>query len=96
MSRQAMNNIFVEEERVRKTLCMDKKTCGCVQKTSYGLPYACIVAMKICHNKPIQLDEIDRHWQRLYMGEEQSDEDFFLSRRTGVIFKNVSKESLTK
>jgi len=53
MSRQAMNNIFLEEERARKTLCMDKKTCGCVQRTSYGLPCACFIAMKIRHNKPI-------------------------------------------
>jgi len=61
MSRQAINNIFVEEEHARQTLCMDKKTCGCVQRTSYALPYACIIAMKIHYNKPIRLDEIDRH-----------------------------------
>jgi len=38
MSRQAINYIFVEEERDRKTLCIEKKTCGCVQRKSYGLP----------------------------------------------------------
>ena len=53
MSRQTMNYIFVEEERVRKTLCIEKKTCGCVQRTLYGLPCSCFIAMKICHNKPI-------------------------------------------
>jgi len=61
MSRQAMNFIFVEEERAKKTLCIEKKTCGCVQRTSYGLPCACFIAMKICHNKLIRLDEIHPH-----------------------------------
>ena len=78
MSRQGMNFIFVEEERARRTLCIEKKTCVCVQRTSYGLPCACFIAMKICHNKPIRLDEIHPHWHKLYMGEEQSNEDLFV------------------
>jgi hypothetical protein len=69
MSRQATNNIFVEEERARQTLCMVKKTCGCVQRTSYGLPRACIIAMKVRHNKPIRLDEIYLHWQRNFFSD---------------------------
>jgi len=77
MSRQAMSYIFVEEERARKTLCMDKKTCGCVQMTSYGLPCACFIAMKIRHKKPIRLDEIHPHWHKLYMDEEESNEALF-------------------
>jgi len=77
MSRQAMNYIFVEEERARKTLCIEKKTCGCVLRTSYSLPCACFTAMKIRHNKPIRLDEIHPHWHELYMREEESNEDLF-------------------
>ena len=46
MSRQAMNFIFVEEERARKTLCIEKRTCGCVQRTSYDLPCACLISVK--------------------------------------------------
>jgi len=84
MSRQAMNYIFVEKECVRETLCMDKKNCGCVLKSSYGLPCACIIDMKICHNKPIRLDEIDRHWQKLFMGKEESNDEFFFFRSGGV------------
>jgi len=72
-----MNFIFVEEERARKTLYIEKKTCGCVQRTSYGLPCACFIAMKIRHNKHIRLDEIHPHWHKLYMGEEESNEDLF-------------------
>jgi len=36
MSRQAMHFIFLEEENARKTLCMDKKTCSCVQTRSFS------------------------------------------------------------
>jgi len=53
MSRQAMNFIFSEEECARKTLCIDKRTYSCVIRTLYGLPCACFIAMKICHNKSI-------------------------------------------
>ena len=67
----------MEEERSRKTLCIEKKTCSCVQRTSYGLPCACFISMKIRHNKPIRLDEIHPHWHKLYMGEEESNEDLF-------------------
>jgi len=72
-----MNYIFMEEERARKTLSIEKKTCDCIQRTSYGLPCACFIAMKIRHNKPIRLDEIHPHWHKLYMGEEESNEDLF-------------------
>jgi len=74
---------------------MDKEICGCVQRTSYGLPCACEIATKIFENKPILLDEIHHHWLRLRMGEESS-EDVFLSRMSSRVFKNVSRNSLFK
>ena len=40
MSRYALDNIALEEERCKGTLCMDKEICGCIQRTSYGLPCA--------------------------------------------------------
>jgi len=92
-----MNYIFVEEECARKTLCIEKKTCGCVQRMSYDLPFACFIATKICHNKLIRLDEIHPHWHKLYMDEEESNEDLFsVARRSGVVFKNVLKEFRSK
>jgi len=51
---------------------------------------------EIRHNKPIRLDEIELHWHKLYMGKEESNEEFFQSWRSGVVFRNVSKESDTK
>jgi hypothetical protein len=61
VSRYAMNNIALEEEHCRKTLCMDKEICGCVQRTSYELPCACFIATKIREDKPILLDETHHH-----------------------------------
>ena len=61
VSRYALGNISLEEERCRGTLCMDKEICGCVQRTSYGLPCACFIATKIHDDKPILLDEIHDH-----------------------------------
>jgi len=61
VSRCALENIALEESRCRGTLCMDKEICGCVQRTSYGLPCACEIATKILEDKPILLDEIHHH-----------------------------------
>jgi len=94
VSRYALDNIALEEERCRGTLCMDKEICGCVQRTSYGLPCAYFIASKIREDKPILLDEIHHHLHKLSMGEE-SNEDGFLSRRSGMVFKNVSRKSLS-
>jgi len=47
VSRYALDNIALEESRCRETLCMDKEICGCVQRTSYGLPRAYEIAIKI-------------------------------------------------
>jgi len=62
VSRYALDNIVLEEEHCRGTLCMDKEICGCVQRTLYGLPCACFIATKIYDDKPILLDEIHHHW----------------------------------
>jgi len=61
VSRFALDNIALEESRCTGTLCMDKEICGCVQRTSYGLPCACEIATKIHEDKPILLDEIHHH-----------------------------------
>ena len=61
VSRYALGNIVLEEQSYRETLCMNKESCGCVQRKSYGLPCACFIAIKIRDNKPILLDEIHRH-----------------------------------
>nr|ABN06011.1 Ovarian tumour, otubain, putative [Medicago truncatula] len=76
VSRYALDNIALEETHCRETLCMNNDICGCVQRTSYGLPYACEIATKLLEEKPILLDEIHHHWHRLRMGEEINEVDF--------------------
>ena len=72
----ALDNIALEESRCRGTLCMDVEICGCVQRTSYGLPCACFIATKICEDKPILLDKIHHHWHRLCMSQESNEDGF--------------------
>jgi len=78
VSRWALDNIALEESRYKETLCMDKEICGCVQRTSYGLPCACEIATKILEDMPILLDEIHQHWHGLHMGEESNDHGFYV------------------
>jgi len=76
VSRWALDNIALEESRCREKLCMDKEICGCVQRTSYGLPCAWKISTKILEDKPILLDKIHHHGLRLRMGEESNEDDF--------------------
>ena len=57
VSRAALSFIFEEANRSTK---IDSKDCGCVLRTSYGLPCACILALKIREHKSIQEDDIHR------------------------------------
>jgi len=91
VSRYALGNIVLEEERCRGTLCMDKKICGCVQRTSYGIPCACFIATKIRDDKPILLDEIHHHWYRLSMGQESNEDDFSVEKEWNEIQERLKK-----
>jgi len=66
---------FIYEEAKRsKAFGFARKDCGYVQKTTYGLPCACIIAMKRKEKFPIRLDDLYPHWQRLTVcGEEVYD-----------------------
>jgi len=95
VSRYVLGNIVMEEQRCRETLCMDKEICGCVYRTSYGLPCAYFIATKIRDYKPVLLDEIhiigiSYVWMKKVM------KIVFLSCRSGIMFKNVSRKSLIK
>jgi hypothetical protein len=94
VSRAALG--FIDDELTRsRTFGFDKEDCGCVQKTSYALPCACIIAMKRKKKFPILLDEVHPHWQRLSVHGEEVDEHFSVTE-DGMPFKNVSKEPLTR
>ncbi|GAU27086.1 hypothetical protein TSUD_103950 [Trifolium subterraneum] len=58
ISRQALH--FIRGEEIRSRDCgRNRKKCGCVIKKTYGLPCACLIALKIEKKLPIRLDEID-------------------------------------
>jgi hypothetical protein len=68
---------FIDYELARSRIFgFDKEECGCVQKTSYRLPCACIISMKRKKKISILLDEVDPHWQRLSVHGEEVDEHF--------------------
>ena len=57
VSRKALRFIYDELKR-SKTFGFREEDCGCVQKTSYRLPCACIIAMKIKQKLLLVLDDI--------------------------------------
>jgi hypothetical protein len=64
ISRNALRYIRGEELRTRE--CgKNRKKCGCVIRRTYGLPCACLIALKIERKLPIRMDELNTHWKRL-------------------------------
>jgi hypothetical protein len=77
--------------RETMTFSFAKKDCGCVQKTPYGFPCACIVAMKRKGKLSIRLDDIDPHWQRLSACGEEDDYDFSIMEKWNGIQERLKK-----
>jgi len=75
VSRRALKFIYDELKR-SKTFNFGKEDCGCVQKTSYGLPCAGIIAMKSKQKLSLVLDDIYPHWKRLSVQGQEIDDDF--------------------
>ena len=79
-----------EEAKRFKTFNIAKKYYDCVIKTSYELPCACILSMKI-KKLPIQLDDINPHWQRFPICEEEVDDDFSVMEEWNDIQERLKK-----
>ncbi|KAL5122085.1 PKS-NRPS hybrid synthetase [Glycine soja] len=64
VSRSALSHITEEYDRV-KTAGIDSSICGCIVRTTHGLPCACELARysTMCH--PIPLEAIHAHWRKL-------------------------------
>ncbi|KAH1219784.1 hypothetical protein GmHk_12G033628 [Glycine max] len=62
VSRYALNQIAGEFERVNY-VCIDSSRCGCIMRTTYGLPCACELARYVVGS--ISLDTIHMFWRRL-------------------------------
>ena len=62
VSRYALNQIVVEFERV-SYVGIDSSRCGCVMRTTHGLPYACELVRYVIGS--ILLGVIHMFWRRL-------------------------------
>jgi len=92
VSRRALRFIYDGLKR-SKTFGLDKEDCGCVQKTSYMLPCACIIVMKSKQKLPIVLDDIYPHWKRLSVQGEEIDHDFSVMEEWNGIQKRLKTSS---
>jgi len=64
ISREVLHHLVVEYNKALE-IGTDKSKCGCLSLITYGLPCACMIALKINNGTAIHLDEIHTHWKRL-------------------------------
>ena len=90
VSRPALGFIY-DELTCSRTFSFSKEDCACVQKTLYGLPCACIIAMKRKEKLHILLDDVDPHWQRLSVHGEEVDDHFSVMEEWIVIQERLKR-----
>ncbi|KAH1229000.1 hypothetical protein GmHk_10G028872 [Glycine max] len=66
VSRYVLNQIFVGYEHVSYAV-IDSSCCGCVMRTTYGLPYACELARYVVDSIPLGV--IHMFWRWLSLSE---------------------------
>ena len=64
VSRASLNMILMEFKRATQ-VDIDKGICGCVNRTSYGLPCAHELGQLIKEGRTIPLDSVHSHWRKL-------------------------------
>ena len=64
VSRASLNMILMEFKRATQVE-IEKGICGCVNRTSYGLPCAHELAELIKEGRTIPLDSVHSHWRQL-------------------------------
>ena len=64
VSRASLNMILMEFKRATQVE-IEKGICGCVNRTSYGLPCAHELAELIKEGRTIPLDSVHSHWRKL-------------------------------
>ncbi|MCI22336.1 FAR1-related protein [Trifolium medium] len=68
VSWKAVKRLVAEVARVEH-VGTDKSKCGCLNRTTFGLPYACELTKTINEGKPICLDDIHTQWKRLSLND---------------------------
>ena len=74
VSRHAIQIIVDELCRANK-VGIDKIACGCITRTTHGLPCACELAMCLMRGMKIPLDLVDGHWKSLRFGDHQPQQE---------------------
>ena len=86
-----MTTYIFDEANTPRQLALIRKKFGFVIKTLYGLRYACILAIKICNERPIQLDEINHHWQMLCFEATMGEDGFSVMDEWNGIHEHLKK-----
>ncbi|KAK2395946.1 hypothetical protein QL285_057634 [Trifolium repens] len=68
ISREGVNLLVKEVNRVRD-MGDDNSRCGCMNRTTLGIPCACELSKTVRAGVPISLEVIHIHWTRLSLDE---------------------------
>ncbi|XP_052177632.1 uncharacterized protein LOC127791693 [Diospyros lotus] len=66
ISRSALNMVLMQSQLAYK-IGIDKVSCGCVIRSTYGLPCAHEIAEFMVQGRPIPLSTVHPHWTRLQL-----------------------------
>jgi len=67
VSKYALGKIFEEKERGEKHVGTDASDCGCLLRSTYGLPCAHELMILKMHGSSIQLSSIHSQWRQLFI-----------------------------
>jgi len=81
---------FLTHEKEENFVWVLKMTCKLLT-LKMNMPCACFIATKIREDKPIFLDEIHHHWQKLCMGQESNEDSFSVEDAWNGIQERLKK-----
>ncbi|XP_052210141.1 uncharacterized protein LOC127813254 [Diospyros lotus] len=96
ISRNAMNMVL-KETQIAQKIGVDKISCGCVIRSTHGLPCAHEIAEFIIQGRPIPLSVVHSHWRKLHLMQTSCDEDIssllMIEPEIDTIYKKFQLES---
>ncbi|XP_052198258.1 uncharacterized protein LOC127805543 [Diospyros lotus] len=96
ISRNAMNMVL-KETQIAQKIGVDKISCGCVIRSTHGLPCAHEIAEFIIQGRPIPLSVVHSHWRKLHLMQTTCDEDIssllMIEPEIDTIYKKFQLES---
>ncbi|XP_052193761.1 uncharacterized protein LOC127802110 [Diospyros lotus] len=96
ISRNVMNMVL-KETQVAQKIGVDKISCGCVIRSTHGLPCAHEIAEFIIQGRPIPLSVVHSYWRKLHLMQTSCDEDIssllMIEPEIDTIYKKFQLES---